>query len=134
MSEVEQERFEGWAHTHTDPSIYQNIKELARYMRQNPTPAEKRLWQRLRGKRVNGFQFRRQHPIGKFIVDFYCPAAKIVVEVDGPIHDTPEHRADDAARQAYLEDLGLRVLRFSNEEVLRQTDAVITEIAGQLAN
>ena len=119
----------GWAHTHTDRSIYQDIKERARYMRQNPTPAENILWRRLRCKRVRGFHFRRQHPIGRFIVDFYCSAARLVIEIDGSSHDTTEQKEFDAARQAHLEEIGLRVLRFSNTQVVNETDAVVAVIA-----
>ena len=119
----------GWAHTHTDRAIYQDIKERARLMRQNPTPAEQILWRRLRRKQVGGFHFRRQHPIGRFIVDFYCAAARLVIEIDGSIHDTPGQREYDAARQAHLEDIGLRVLRFSNAQGISETDAVVGVIA-----
>ncbi len=129
MKNSETNSQDGWAHTHTDRSIYQDIIERARYMRQNPTPAEKILWKRLRGKQVGGFHFRRQHPIGRFIVDFYCSAARLVIEIDGSIHDTTEQKEYDAAREAHLEEIGLRVLRFSNAEVMNATDAVVEAIA-----
>jgi very-short-patch-repair endonuclease len=106
--------------------LYEKIKPLARQMRSDPTPAENYLWQRLRREQVMGYKFRRQHPIERFIVDFYCPQAWLVIEVDGDIHEMQQEA--DALRQAYLESLGLRVLRFRNEEVLRHIDAVIERI------
>ena len=76
------------------------------------------------------FQFRRQHVIDRFIVDFYCPAAKLVLEVDGPVHDSTQE--EDAIRQQFLESLGLHVLRFTNEEVLNRSDDVLTAIRSHL--
>ena len=92
VAEINPKGFQGWAHTHTDRAIYRDIQERARFMRQNPTPAENILWLRLRGKQVRGFHFRRQHPISRFIVDFYCSTARLVIEIDGSIHDAAEHR------------------------------------------
>jgi very-short-patch-repair endonuclease len=115
----------------TSPELWDKLKPLAREHRHEPTPAERVLWERLRRNQVAGVQFRRQHPIDRFIVDFYCGAAMLVVEVDGPIHDTTVE--EDAARQQFLEALGLRVLRFTNEEVLNQTDAVVARIHSQVA-
>ena len=129
MVEGDPKNFEGWAHTHTDRAIYRDIQERARVMRKNPTPAERILWRRLRRKQIGGFHFRRQHPISRFIVDFYCAAARLVIEIDGSIHDAAEQREYDAARQAHLEEIGLRVLRFSNAQVIRETDAVVEAIA-----
>ncbi len=119
----------GWAHTHTDREIYDDIKERARFMRQNPTRAEVILWQRLRGKQIDGFRFRRQHPINRFIVDFYCAEARLVIEVDGAVHDEPGHAEYDEDRERFLQALGLTVLRFGNAQVLRETDAVVEVIA-----
>ncbi len=84
------------------------------------------LWQELRGGKLNGLRFRRQHAIGPFIVDFYCHAAKLVVEVDGPIHETSIE--DDSNRQAYLENIGLNVLRFKNDEVMTSLPTVLNVI------
>ena len=92
-------------------------------MRRAPTQAEERIWKHLRSGKLRGLKFRRQHPVGRFIVDFYCVSAGLVVEVDGPIHD--EQADADAERQLYLEAMGLRVLRFSNDEALRNTFAVL---------
>ncbi|MBE9198585.1 endonuclease domain-containing protein [Nodularia sp. LEGE 06071] len=95
-------------------------------MRRELTPAEKQLWQKLRNQQVLGFKFRRQHAIDRFIVDFYCGEVQLVVEVDGEIHDyTPEK---DAIRQEFLQSLGLRVVRFKNEDVLQSIEEVLAEI------
>ena len=94
------------------------------------TDAEQRLWQRLRRKQINGWQFYRQKPIGAYIVDFYCPTAMLVVEVDGGQHLDPQHLAADRRRDTFLENLGLRVLRFDNRQILLETEAVVAAIAG----
>jgi very-short-patch-repair endonuclease len=99
-------------------------------MRHQPTPAEEKLWQKLRNKQLLGFKFRRQHSIDRFIVDFYCNEAQLVVEVDGEIHDYTQE--EDAIRQEFLESLGLRVVRFRNEAVLSSIDGVLEGIAGWL--
>jgi very-short-patch-repair endonuclease len=99
-------------------------------MRHEPTPAEKQLWQKLRNKQILGFKFRRQHSIDRFIVDFYCSEVGLVVEVDGAIHDYTQK--EDRLRQDFLESLGLRVLRFTNAEVLTSMDGVLQVIAGYL--
>lgn len=117
---------------YTDRAINQDIKERARLMRKNLTAAESILWQRLRRKQVGGLRFRRQHPIGRFIVDFYCAEARLVIEVDGEIHDEPGHTESDEDRQRFLQALGLRVLRFRNAQVTRETDAVVAVIAEHL--
>lgn len=108
---------------------YRNdLKARARQLRNEMTDAERRLWWRLRGKQVLGVQFYRQKPIGDFIVDFYAPEANLVVEVDGGQHFEEGAERYDAERSAYLGEQGLRVLRFSNVEVLSTIDAVVDEI------
>jgi very-short-patch-repair endonuclease len=92
------------------------------------TDAELRLWYTLRRHGLNGYKFRRQHPVGPYILDFYCPQAGLVIEVDGGQHFEPALATRDAARTRYLERTGLRVLRFTNLEVLQQTDAVLSVI------
>ena len=131
MAKIDPKISEGWAPVYTDRAIYHDIKARARLMRQNPTLAEDILWRRLRRKQVGNLRFRRQHPIGRFIVDFYCAEAKLVIEVDGSVHNEPGHDEYDAERQAFLEELGLNVLRFENTQVLRETDAVVEVIAEQ---
>jgi very-short-patch-repair endonuclease len=96
-------------------------------MRHEPTPAEDLLWQRLRNSQLNGQRFRRQHALGRFIVDFYCKEAGLVIEVDGCIHR--KIRDQDADRQEYLESLELRVLRFTNETVLTNVECIARDIA-----
>ncbi len=104
------------------------LKEPARNLRSNMTEAEQLLWSRLRRKQLHGIQFYRQRPIGNFIVDFYAPAASLVVEVDGSQHSEPEHRMQDEIRDKFLAELGLIVLRFNNRQVLCETDAVVEQI------
>lgn len=98
-------------------------KPLRQNLRNNPTEPEQRLWQVLRGKQM-GVKFRRQHGIGAYIVDFYSPECHLVIELDGDSHYTEEAQAHDRARDAYLHSLGLRVLRFTNEEVLKNLEGV----------
>jgi very-short-patch-repair endonuclease len=99
-------------------------------MRHEPTPAEEALWQALRNRKVAGAKFRRQFSIDRFIVDFYCAEAKLVIEVDGEIHRQQE--AEDQARQTFLETQGFHVLRFQNEDVLKRIDTVLTRIGAAL--
>lgn len=106
------------------------LKQNSRALRSDMTDAEQRLWSRLRRKQINGWQFYRQKPIGEYIVDFYCPSARLVVELDGSQHLEPQHQAADQRRSTYLANLGLRVLRFDNRQVLLETDAVVEAVAG----
>ena len=117
----------GW---YTSPRLWEQLKPLAREMRLAPTSAEDQLWQRLRNHQLRGFKFRRQHTIDQFIVDFYCPQVRLIIEVDGPVHQyTPE---EDAIRQAFLENAGMRVLRFTNEQVQPNVESVLAEIGSAL--
>ena len=100
--------------------------ENARALRKNQTEAEKRLWRRLRDKQVEGFRFRRQVPIGPYIVDFVCPSEKLLIEVDGGQH--AENEEYDAARTALLENAGYRVLRFWNNEIFENLDGVLERV------
>lgn len=102
------------------------IEENARKLRQNLTPAEARLWSALRNKQLNGLRFRCQHPVGNFILDFYCPACKLVVEVDGDIHASQTEY--DQSMTAKLGEYGYQVLRFSNEEVIHDLPKVLDKI------
>ncbi|MCB0210513.1 MAG: DUF559 domain-containing protein [Anaerolineae bacterium] len=102
------------------------IRQRARELRQEMTPAESKLWDALRNKKLSGLKFRRQHPIDHFIVDFYCAAHKLVVEVDGGIHAKQSER--DAERSVFLEQRGYRLIRFRNEQVLDALDAVLAMI------
>ena len=100
------------------------VQERARELRQHMTVAERWLWGRLRNKQLGGLKFRRQHPLGPFISDFYCAACRLVVEIDGDIHDLQAER--DAVRTEQFEQYGYRVIRFRN-------DQVFSDIAGVLA-
>ena len=102
-----------------------NLKGKARQLRKNLTDGEKALWSRLRNKQLFGIQFYRQKPIGEYIVDFFAPRAKLVVEVDGSQHNVGEHIEKDRFRDGYLASLGLKVLRFNSREVLKENDAVM---------
>ncbi|WP_417601808.1 endonuclease domain-containing protein [Owenweeksia hongkongensis] len=101
--------------------------KFARMLRQEFTEAEDKLWQKVRGRRL-GVKFRRQHPIDKFIVDFYCFDKKLIIEVDGGIHLTPEVKENDKQRQTLIESLGYRFLRFTNNEVMNDIDLVLERI------
>ena len=104
------------------------LKQSARRLRREMTDAERALWSKLRAKQIQGVQFYRQKPIGYYIVDFYAPAAKLVVEVDGSQHQQEDQAKSDARRDNYLRREGLRVLRFNNLEVLQELDAVVEAI------
>ena len=104
----------------------QTIQERAKRLRREQTPMERKLWERLRGKQLYGLKFRRQHPIDRFIVDFYCPAHKLVIEIDGRSHD--EQLSHDEKRTVWLEKLGYKVIRFTNDQIGRHCDAVLGEI------
>jgi very-short-patch-repair endonuclease len=99
------------------------LQIAAREMRRQPTPAEQKLWTVLRGSKL-GVRFRRQHPVGRFILDFWCAEAKLAVEVDGGVHDEDEQREQDAHRTALLDQHGYQVVRFRNEEVLHDLSSV----------
>jgi very-short-patch-repair endonuclease len=103
-------------------------RAAARKLRANATDCERLMWTYLRAKRFAGVRFRRQHPIGPYIVDFFCPLAKLVIELDGSQHGTDEALAYDAARTAWLEARGYRVLRFSNLEVNENRAGVMESI------
>ncbi|MFY9974968.1 MAG: DUF559 domain-containing protein [Chromatiaceae bacterium] len=105
-------------------------KATARRLRREMTFAERLLWAQLRQRELDGFKFRRQHPIGRFIVDFVCIEARVVVEIDGGQH--AGRRVRDEARTAWLNGQGYRVLRFWNNEVLQATDAVREAIRSAL--
>ncbi|HEV2549461.1 MAG TPA: endonuclease domain-containing protein [Stellaceae bacterium] len=102
---------------------------LARRLRTTPTDAEIRLWSRLRGKQLKAYRFRRQHPMGPYVVDFFCADAKLVVEVDGGQH--ADSKSDDA-RTRWLEARGYRVIRFWNNDVLANTEGVLLAILDAL--
>ena len=110
-----------------DPHYYKNLKQFALDQKSNPTGAEKILWERLRGRK-EGFKFRKQHIIDKYIADFVCLQKAVVIEIDGNIHQLPEIKENDEIRTSRLNDLGFDVLRFKNEEILKSSDKVCEEI------
>jgi very-short-patch-repair endonuclease len=115
--------FEGASHL-----IFENAKVL----RGNMTPSEMNLWMHLR-KGINGYKFRRQHPIGIFIADFYCHKAKLIVEVDGSIHNKEAVKKADEERQKELERWGYIVIRFTNNQVIQQPEEVIKIITDKIS-
>ena len=110
------------------PKKLERAKELRREM----TPAEIQLWQRLRANRLDGWHFRRQQIIDGFIVDFYCHRAGLVIEVDGPIHQ--QQKIEDVERAKALSKRGLRIIRFTNQEVMNNLDQVLRQIESELVS
>ena len=100
----------------------------ARRLRRPLTASEQALWAALRDNPLRGFKFRRQHPFGPYILDFFCVQAQLAVELDGSVHDQPDQKEYDANRTAYLESHGLRLLRFKNLEVERNMEDVFAKI------
>ncbi|SEH05249.1 endonuclease domain-containing protein [Candidatus Venteria ishoeyi] len=107
-------------------------KQLARNLRNNPTSAERLLWQHLRKRQMLNFKFRRQEPLGDYIVDFICIEAKLIIELDGGQH--AEQQAYDIKRTHYLENLGYQVIRFWNYQVFQNIESVKVEITNYLMN
>ena len=112
---------------HRRRRIYPPILQRAREMRYPQTPAEATLWRALRN-RASPYKFRRQHTIDRFIVDFYCPQAKLCIELDGASHSEPAQQEYDAARTAYLEEIGCTVIRFTNDDVRYNLHTVADQI------
>ncbi len=104
------------------------IVQAARQQRRKPTRAEETLWNALRGRRLAGLKFRRQHPYGQFVLDAFCVEHQLEVEVDGGVHTDPRQAAYDAARTEFLEARGVRVLRFSNADVEKHLGEVLRRI------
>ena len=109
-------------------SADQTTNNLAKELRRKMTPSEKLLWQRLRNHKISGLKFRRQHPIRWYISDFYCHEARLVIEVDGPIHQNADRAEHDRQRDGVMEELGIKVLRFSNNQVRFHLPRVLKEI------
>jgi very-short-patch-repair endonuclease len=118
--------FWGWASKPPPPELWKKLRPLACQMRREPTRSERRLWEQVRRRQRLGCKFRRQHAVERFIVDFYCPQARLVVEVDGPVHQYTHE--EDMVRQEFLQSLGLRVLRFTDDEVMSSLEGVIHQI------
>ena len=105
-----------------------NLKSLSRQLRANFTDAEKLLWSKIRKKQIKNYQFFRQKPIGNYIVDFYCNTAKLVIEIDGGQHYEDENAKNDKIRESFLEKHGLRIMRFTNLDVLKNIENVVEKI------
>ncbi|ABD04758.1 Protein of unknown function DUF559 [Rhodopseudomonas palustris HaA2] len=110
-----------------------SLRRHARELRKKSTDAERLMWGELRDKRLGGFSFKRQVPIGPFIADFACHSVKLVVEIDGGQHFADAAERADAARTAAIEARGFRVIRFSNADVMSNRDGVLQSIATELA-
>lgn len=106
---------------------YELLKDFARKNRNNPTEAERCLWQQLRTNGL-GVRFRRQHIIGDYIGDFVCVEKKLIIEVDGPYHFTEEQTQEDEIRSRNLQSMGYRIVRFTNDEIFGNIDSVINKI------
>jgi very-short-patch-repair endonuclease len=117
MREIEKPMYYG-----ATPAIF----ERAFRLRKNMTPAEELLWEKLKGKQIAGVRFRRQHPISRYIVDFYCHAAKLVIELDGKIHLAKKEQNIERTKE--IENLGIQLIRFNNEEVEKNCDTVAAAI------
>ena len=108
------------------PSLRRQNVPAARVLRGRETPAERTLWDALRSRRLAGLKFRRQHPIGPFVVDFCCPDRRLIVELDGQVHETQQDR--DAERESLLRGAGYAIMRFTNEELLADLPGVLQSI------
>lgn len=111
---------------------FAGLSELARELRKKQTSAESLMWELLRNRRLLGFKFRRQHQFGDYVADFYCRDARLVIACDGSVHEPNEQWHRDQNRDAYMIAQGLRVLRFTNQQVLNDTENVLREIAKYL--
>lgn len=109
--------------------IYPPVLQAAHELRQPQTPAEQKLWSHLRNRQLDGFKFRRQHPIDRFIIDFYCAEAKLCIEIDGDSH--AEQIDYDQARTEYLTERGYTMIRYTNREVFGQIEAVSQNIVDE---
>ncbi|PKP31948.1 MAG: hypothetical protein CVT99_06995 [Bacteroidetes bacterium HGW-Bacteroidetes-16] len=106
------------------PHIFENAKILRKHM----TSSEQKLWNHLRGKQILGLRFRPQHPMDIYIADFYCHPIKLVIEVDGAYHKSVDQKEHDFGREIELNDLGIKVIRYTNEMIENDLDSVITQI------
>jgi len=117
-----------------DKSAYGKLKGFALSMRDKPTEAERILWKILKNKQFEGFKFRRQHIIGKYIADFVCLKRRLIIELDGKIHQLPDNKEADAVRTEWLESQGFKVIRFTNEALIGDTENTLNTILKTLNN
>ncbi len=104
------------------------LKERRRQLRRNQTDAERAFWARVRNRQFLGMRFFRQYSVGPYILDFYCPALKLAIELDGGQHNQTEAREYDAARSEFLHAHGIEVIRFWNDEILREIEGVLARL------
>jgi very-short-patch-repair endonuclease len=104
-------------------------KEKQRQLRNNAPQAESLVWSKLKGKQLLGYKFRRRYSVGPYVIDFYCPALKLAVEIDGDSHFEEGAKDDDCSRQAFIESFGIQFLRFTNEEIRNNLEGVLAAIA-----
>ncbi len=117
---------------HPHSVVWGKLGPVARQMRSEQTRAEHTLWEQLRAHHLAKYKCRRQHAIDRFIVDFFCREAALIIEIDGPIHE--QQIEQDQEREEILADLGFRVLRFTNDQVLYHLDDVLTQILQVIEN
>ena len=115
-----------WLYTNLG-KVYE-LKERRQELRNNATVSEQKLWEKIHDKQISGVKFRRQHSIGKFITDFYAPEIKLVIEIDGDSHFTDEAIVYDKERTAFIESLRIKVIRFTNDEILKNIEGVVSSI------
>lgn len=104
------------------------VKDISKTLRKNQTEVEKLLWKELRNSNLKGYKFRRQYPIGRYIADFYCSSARLVIESDGKIHDGFEQKEYDLIREREIKSRQINIIRFSNEDVYNDINNVISKI------
>ena len=110
------------------------LLERRRTLRKNPTEEERIVWQKLNRNQIGNLRFFRQYSLGPYILDFYCPKKSLAIEIDGPSHSTTDAQIYDDERSRYLESLGVRIIRFKNEAVIRNVDLVIIKISRVVAS
>ena len=132
MGNINEQDKQPFSQTYTTTELWGALKPLARQMRHEPTHAENILWEAIRNRKLSNFKFRRQHPIDRFIVDFYCHEFKLAIEVDGDYHLEAEQQEYDENRSYNLNEYGVVVLRFSNDEVLYDINKVKSKIIDKI--
>ena len=113
-------------------NAHQKIFENARFLKKVQTEAEELVWSYVRNRKLDGFKFRRQHPVDRYILDFYCDECKLGVELDGKIHEHYDNPEYDKNRTQDLNALGIKIIRFTNDQVLKDISLVLTEIKKHL--
>ncbi len=122
----------GFGYEMAEPIVYPLLKQFALDNRNKPTEAERLLWEKLKSKQFENFKFRRQHIIGTYIADFVCLDRQLVIEINGSIHQLPEKKSSDEIRTAWLEEKGFKVIRFTNDSVIKQTGKVLETLSNEL--